>query len=347
MTGPVARELGARGGELSGPARRRPPAPRSTPRWPGGRAAAGAPRCQAASRPDRPGAPSGRPRSTGRAEARWRAGPRCRRLRRRRRGRRRRARRRTRRRAGRGRRPRPAPAPARRARRPGRRSRRRGGHGRRPPASASSRRAVNERTISSSRKRRPARPGDALHQGLVDELQEAVGGGHHIGAGHRARGRHVERAPERAEGQEDRPFVLAEQAERPVDRVGQRDLALRACRPGRAAETDQPASSCSRICAGENARTREAASSRASGMPSSRRQRATTAVEVVDGRPGPLGAVGEHADRGRRALLLEGRHLRRAGPAARPRAPARRRRRAPAGSWPAPGRRARHGRCGR
>ena len=75
-------------------------------------------------------------------------------------------------------------------------------------------------------------------------------------------------------------------------------------------------------------------------MPSSRRHRATTLVEVVDRRAGPLGAVAEHADRVGRALLLGRSPPRRGGRAARRRAPARRRRRAPAGSWPARGRRA-------
>ena len=112
----------------------------------------------------------------------------------------------------------------------------------------------------------------------------------------------------------------------------------------------------SRISASDNARTRAAASSIASGMPSRRRQISPTAAALssVDGEvgPGPAGAVGEQLDRlvGQRQRRHPPAHLaghpdrltagrqhrqpRRAHPAAR--RPAPRSRRADARSCPAP-----------
>ncbi len=116
---------------------------------------------------------------------------------------------------------------------------------------------------------------DALEQRLVDELREPVRRLQRVAGGHRRRGRKVERTAERAEQQQQLALAVVEQPVRPVDRVVEREMVRRTW-SSRATETDQPASSCSRICAAENARMRAAASSSASGMPSSRRQSATT-----------------------------------------------------------------------
>ena len=99
---------------------------------------------------------------------------------------------------------------------------------------------------------------------------------------------------------EQTPFGLGQQRMRPVDRGAQGLVAAHrgARTPGQQSE---PVVEMSTICASESARTRAAASSIASGMPSRRRQMSAMSGRIVVGdaeiRPGATSTVGEQFDR--------------------------------------------------